>query len=547
MIRLVSRWLTRNAGLTARHDLDVTRGMRVAMGDGVHLLTDVYRPRGISTGPVVLIRSPYGRVAIGLEMAVPIATQGYHVVLQACRGTGGSEGTFVPQVNEQGDGLATLEWIRAQSWYDGVIFTYGASYLGYAQWAIARDAGPDVKGMAIQISASHFATMRYAGRSFLLELSLYWTLLMQRIRTFWGLLRFTVGEYAGRPSISAAQWRALPVATIDEAVLRRPVAWWREWLAHPSAEAEPWRATNMTQTLEDITRPITLVGGWFDIFIPLTLQDFAALHAAGRPVRITVGPWTHTDAEVKRHALEDALDGFARWSHGAAEHDEAPVKLFVMGDGWRRFRKWPPPDTVERPWYLTHDGALVDTAPEHDVPPTAWIYDPANPTPSVGGPKLEVRARPASVDNRALESRDDVLCFTSAPLEADLDVIGTPIAELWVTSNSPIADVFVRLCRVDESGVSRNICDHLERVPVDALGEPQAVRVVLWPTAQRFRRGDRLRIQVSGGAFPRWVRNPGTATPWPTSTELRPSEHVLHHSSAYPSQVLLPIHTAHER
>jgi hypothetical protein len=149
--------------------------------------------------------------------------------------------------------------------------------------------------------------------------------------------------------------------------------------------------------------------------------------------------------------------------------------------------------------------------------------------------------RPFSVDNRALESRRDVRCFTSAPLDGDLDVIGVPSADLYVSSSAPSADFFVRLCDVDEAGVSRNVCDGLQRVAIGAAGSPQPVRVELWPTAYRFSRGHRLRVQVSSGAFPRWARNLGTGEPLGSGTAMRVAEQSIHHSPACPSTVTLPV------
>ncbi|HET8659031.1 MAG TPA: CocE/NonD family hydrolase, partial [Micromonosporaceae bacterium] len=234
----------------------------------------------------------------------------------------------------------------------------------------------------------------------------------------------------------------------------------------------------------------------------------------------------------------------AHLNGGAGWLPEAPVRVQVGGDGgWRALPEWPPPGRTARPWYLTAGGGLAPAAPAPSTPDT-HRYDPADPTPSLGGPLLVAKLA-GPVDNAPVEARPDVLTYTSAELTADVEVVGPVEALVHVRSTLPYFDVFVRLCDVDLRGRSWNVCDGLTRVvpglpAADAEGV-QPVRVELWPTAYRFARGHRIRVQVSGGAHPRYARNPGTGEPLGTATELRAGQREVFHDPRHASAVLLPV------
>lgn len=541
MLDLVSRWIARSHGVKPEVGVDV-RKVRVPMPDGVELRADLYAPRGRERGPIVLLRTPYGRL-MGLGIGTPFATRGYFVLVQSCRGTAGSGGRFSPHRDEHDDGLATVAWLEDQPYFDGAIFTFGPSYLGYVQWAIARDAPPSVRAMAMKVTMADFSRNTYLGDSLQLQLPFGWAHLMVSTARPAGLLRYLWSRLTGRPVITPRQWRTLPLDQLDLATVGRRISFWRDWLQHASADDTWWRPTDFHQTIPEVDRPISMLAGWHDIFTPGSLTDFAALQAADKPARLTVGPWTHMAREGDDHAIHDALDWFAEHLGEPHEPRTAPVRLFVMGpDEWRDFDRWPPRDSTPTPFYL-HAGGRVSRERPEDGPPDTWIYDPDDPTPSIGGPGLT--SPTFSVDNAALEARDDVVCFTSDVLDEALEIIGPVSAQLHVTSTAASADYFVRLCDVDEAGVSRNVSDGLQRV--DGSVEPQLVTVEMWPTAYRFARGHRVRVQVSSGAFPRWARNLGTGAPIGTSSELRIAEQAVHHPPAAPSALLLPVYTARTR
>jgi putative CocE/NonD family hydrolase len=288
---------------------------------------------------------------------------------------------------------------------------------------------------------------------------------------------------------------------------------------------------------------MTMVGGWHDIVLDGQLADYAALRAAGHRPYLTIGPWTHTDPAGVGTALREALT----WFHAHVTGDRSrlrdqPVRLYVQGARqWRDYPDWPPPGGTTQDWHLHAGGRLSPDEPKPSAPDT-FTYDPADPTPHVGGPLLGPDAGPR--DNTALEARPDVLTYTSDQLARPVEVIGPVEARIQLRSGRPWTDVFVRLCTVDERGRSTNVCDGLARVtpgadlPADGVRE---VAVRLYPTAYRFERGQRIRIQVSSGAHPRFARNPGTGEPLGTATRLQPSVQEVFHDPDHPSAVTLTI------
>jgi uncharacterized protein len=538
---ILNRLMLKRLGVVPTHAVTTTRDLKVKMADGVELLTDVYFGDRGKAAPVIMIRSPYGkRASFAAGSAYPLATQGFNVVLQSCRGTFGSRGTFDPFHDEQRDGLATIEWIKQQPWCNGSIGTYGMSYLGFTQWAVSATAGPEVKAMAMQVTLSDFALMTYAGDSFYLETVLGWTNVVNKMKgSPLVLLRFALGQLLGLRSIPKHGWKTLPLTKLDESVVGHPVQFWQDWLEHDSPTDSWWTPMNHRRTIPEVKRPITHVAGWFDIFVSWQLQDFAALRKAGCEAQITVGPWAHIDLGVSATGMQEAIVWFNRHLRGKpSTSSRKPLKLYVIGaDDWREFDEWPPRECVVERWHLQPRFALhTHIAPASE--PDRYRYDPADPTPSVGGPSVE--GRRFSVDNAVLEKRSDVLTYTSEPLSQARDLIGEIAAELHVRSTGPSADFFVRICDVDERGVSRNICDGLQRVQMDPDGPVQCVRVALSPIAYRIEQGHRIRVQISSGAFPRWARNLGGTEHMGQATELRVVTQSIFHAPNHPSAVMLP-------
>ncbi|MEV1121197.1 CocE/NonD family hydrolase [Actinosynnema sp. NPDC049800] len=512
-------------------DLVVQRDLRTPMPDGVELLADRWAPRvGGESSPTALLRGPYGRRgAIGTALARPLAERGFQVLVQSARGTFGSGGAFDPMRHEREDGLATLAWLVEQPWFGGSIVLVGASYLGHVQWAVADSLPPQVKAMIPQVveSASTLEFLRADG--FSLEAPFAWAVAVAGQERRFARLRNVLQGRRTRRALTT-----LPLGRADVAATGRRSDYFQDVLAR-DADDERWVAMDHRRRVARTTVPVSSIAGWYDIFLPGQLRDFRVLREAGRPARLTVGPWTHMSQTDT--AIREALGFGLALARGEEPPERAPVRLYVTGEeAWRDFDSWPPHGYEPRRFHLRPGGGLGEQPPVESTP-DRYRYDPADPTPAVGGVRLVSDSGP--VDNTALEARPDVLTYTTEPLAEDVEVIGDVTAEVWFRSSLPHADVFVRLCDVDPRGRSVNVCDGL--VTLSGADATTRAEVTLWPTAHRFRRGHRVRVQVSSGAFPRYARNTGTGEPHATATRLLVAEQSVHHDPDHPSAIVLPV------
>jgi putative CocE/NonD family hydrolase len=527
--------------------VDVTRDVRVPMPDGVVLLGDHYRPvRSSGPLPVVLIRSPYGRAGIaGTVFAAPLARRGFQVFVQSVRGTFGSGGEFRPFQHEKADGLATLAWLREQPWCDGRVATAGASYLGHTQWAIAPYADPPLECVALNVTAARITAAFYEHGAPGLRNALNWSGLIGTQER--GILPGLVPNPAAIGRMKRAL-RKTPLQAADVDVAGAPVLFWRDFLGHSEPGDTFWASADHDGA--DLTRlpPVSMVTGWWDLFLPEQLRDYAAIRAAGVQASIVVGPWLHGEPGELRAATKQDAAWLDHILNGGPKLPGAPVRLFLQQAGsWLEFEEWPPPEIEPLSYYLRAQGTL-DREPEPGDPQPAWFtYDPADPTPTVGGPVLQPPGKQA--DNAPVEARTDVLTYTSAPLASDHDLIGPVSARIYVRAELEHADVFVRLCDVGTGGVSRNVVDGVRRLSPQTVpaadverGEDGvlAVDVELFPTAYRMLAGHRLRLQVSGGAFPRYARNFGTGEPFGAAETGQRCRFDVFADAQHPAVVVLP-------
>jgi putative CocE/NonD family hydrolase len=549
---VATRVLARALSLPPARDRDVTetRDVRVPMDDGVDLLADIYTPAASGPHPTVLVRSPYGRRGpFGLLLGRVFAERGYRTVVQSCRGTFGSGGVFEPNRNERADGLATIRWLEAQPWFDGRLAMNGPSYLGGVQWAVGDSAGPSLRALCTHVTYSDITRHWFAGGSFSLGDAIEWTTMVsEQERGRFRLVQTILGTRERRIDRVIDH---LPVQDLDQLVVGHRVPAWREIVEHPGASDLHWEPANHSARVGAVTAPVLQVGGWYDIFLPVQLADHRALVAAGRRPRLVIGPWTHTASKAFATQVTESV----RWldrnvldtAHDGGSEDGAPVRVFVMGAGvWRDLPTWPPPEARATPWYL-HRGGRLDPSEPGDEGADPYTYDPNDATPVIGGTLL--RRTGGRREQRRTEARADVVVFTGDVLDADLDVVGEVTADVRVSCDLEHFDVFVRLCDVDEKGRSFNVCDGLERVSPERHPRPPdgvwSVRVALWATAQRFRAGHRIRVQVSSGAHPRFARNLGTGEPLATATTTRVAHVSIHHDHARPSAIVLPVVAGH--
>lgn len=519
-----------------RHDAGWEPGLVVPAADGSPLLTDHYFPRTEGDFPTLLVRSPYGRGLPWSPMyGLLFAEQGFHVVLQSCRGTGGSGGAFDLWRNEAADGQATVAWLRGQPWFDGALGTVGPSYLGYVQWAFALDPPPELKAMVMQMGLHDPYALFHTHGALRLENALAvgvgMTYQHQGMAPF---LRAALRLRRRLRDVTTAQ----PLRGAYVPALGGELPWLDDVMTHPDAEDAYWHGASSAQAAERLDVPTSLITGWHDALADQTFEQYDRLRRAGCETALLVGPWTHTSA--LQQGWPEVFTESLSWLRAHLHADPSglrptAVRVHIGGENaWRDLEDWPPATAID-PWFPTAQGHLTQQPPADSAPLTSFRYDPADPKPSLGGPLLSRTAGPR--DNGTLEARDDVLTFTGPPLTEPLDIFSPVSARLRISTDTGHADVFTRLCDVDPQGRSVNICDGLGRIRT-AAHVPAQVTVPMSSTAHRFAVGHRLRWQISGGAHPRYARNPGTGQSPLDATTFTPVHITLHTDSA----LMLPMH-----
>ncbi|BAV42305.1 CocE/NonD family hydrolase [Mycobacterium ulcerans] len=495
----------------------------VPMRDGVHLVADHYCPTTSRPAGTVLVRGPYGRgFPFSLVFARLYAARGYHVVLQSVRGTFGSAGQFEPMVNEETDGADTVEWLRRQPWFTGRFATIGVSYLGFTQWALLQDPPPELAAAVITAGPHDLRSSVWGTGSFAINDFLGWSELVARqedpVRIRTGIRQLTAPRRVAR---AAAE---LPMGESARTLLGTGAPWFESWLEHTDHSDPFWDRMRSPDALDRVQVPVLLVGGWQDVFVQQTLQQYRHLRDRGVDVALTIGPWTHSQLLSKGLAVsaQETLDWLDTHLGGTAElRRPDAVRVYVTGEGWRHLSDWPP-KTTDHELYLHPTGRLSEIAPPDATTPATFRYDPTDPTPTIGGPLLSSKAGYRN-DSR-LASRNDVLTFTGSALTHDLWIHGHPVIELTHSSDNPNVDVFVRISEVDSNGRSRNVSDGYQR-----LGDaPETIRIELDPIAHRFKAGSRIRVLIAGSWFPRYARHLGTDEPTLTGRQVQPATHSVY-------------------
>ncbi|MEU6243543.1 CocE/NonD family hydrolase [Streptomyces sp. NPDC047024] len=519
-------------GLPApRHPVGYEPGIPVPAADGSPLLTDHYFPRAEGDFPTLLVRSPYGRGLPWSAMyGLLFAEQGFHVVVQSCRGTGGSGGTFDFWRNEPGDARAAVAWLRQQPWFNGVLGTVGPSYLGYTQWALALDPPPELKAMVLQVAlhdphagfhtdgALHLDNALSCGVGFTHQHRGVIPFVRATLR-----MKRHLNDIIGARPLRGAYRPALG-----------ELPWLDGLMTHPDPNDPYWDGASLAEAADNLRVPVSLISGWHDALADQTFEQYERLRRAGCETALLVGPWTHSSA-LQQGWPEVFAESLA-WLRAHLCDDRSalrPTEVRVhLGGAWRDLDGWPV-KTEAASWYPLSGARLtrqspVDDSPVDDSPVASFRYDPADPTPSVGGPLLSPGAGPR--DNRSLEARADVLTFTGPPLTEPLDILGPVTARLSISTDTGYADVFTRLCDVDPEGRSVNVCDGLGRARTTG-DTPARLTVPMSTTAHRFPAGHRVRWQISGGAHPRYAPSTGTGDLPADATTRVPARITLHADS----------------
>ncbi len=540
----------------------------VTMQDGTVLRADVYRPDGDGPWPVLVQRTPYNKRNLMFPLdTINAVKRGYIVVQQDTRGRFGSDGEWLPWAYEERDGYDTVEWAARLPGSNGKVGLFGASYTGNTQWTAAIAQPPHLAAIAPQVTWSDPEDgLFFRGGAIELGLNVFWSLLQSLTQLpkavppaelpsrMASLIRDTDN------SATETYWE-LPSGA-PPAIVRTglPDIGVRRALVDPDTANE----SRVAHRYDRVMVPSLNLGGWYDIFLQGTLDNYRAMRERGLPTRLIVGPWDHRSftgasagmtgqvnfglASIAPPGVTDITDAqlgwYDHWLRGAPKtgSHESGVKIFVMGiNEWRDEEDWPLARAEETPLYLHQGGGLSLTAPGEQSAETGYVYDPADPVPTRGGPLVMTgEFPPGPADQAAVEARPDVLVFTSEPLQEDLEVTGRVRARLFASTDGPSTDWVVRLCDVDEKGTSRNIVDGIIRVRTEP-GRIDEHDIDLWSTSIVFKAGHRLRVQVTSSNFPRWDRNPNTDEPAHEATELRAAQQTIHHDAQRPSHLILPV------
>jgi hypothetical protein len=509
------------------------RTFAVPMRDGVKLGTDVYLPSTNGAFPVLLTRTPYNK-ALGAGQGRDGARHGFATVIQDTRGRFSSEGANLPFDSDVEDGFDTVEWLLKQPWCNGRVGTFGGSAGAITQMLLASSGPSNVLSQHLTVGGpSLYFDVVYAG----------------------GVFRKALAE----------DWLRITRFSPDALKL---------WISHPTYDAY-WQARDLTSRYARVNAAAVHIGGYFDIFAQGTLDAFVGCQERGGPgargkQKLIMGPWTHgvfteqagellfPNAKRPPNNVRDQWRWFDATLRGVDNgiQREPAVTYYVMGDvsdpgapgnTWRTASQWPPVAATPTAFYLRADRTVSRTKPGA-AEPLGFTYDPANPVPTLGGPELTIPAGPK--DQRSIESRSDVLVFTSEPLAEPLEVTGRVRARLWAASDAPDTDCFVRLCDVYPDGRSFNICDgrlrarfreSFEREKLLQPGEVCQFDVDLWSTSIIFNQGHRLRVHVTSSSAPGFDPNPNTGEPFRHGTNTRLARNTLYCDGQRPSHLWLPV------
>lgn len=569
------------------------RNVAVPMRDGTVLYADVFRPAGEGRYPVLLQRTPYQKdspVVTGI-MGDPLrfAGNGYVVVIQDTRGRYNSEGEFCVFRDDVQDGYDTVEWCAEQQWSTGKVGMYGASYVGATQWLAAISRPPHLVTILPVVTPSDYHNgWTYQGGAFELGFNLSWTLLFFAPDT---ALRAITAEGQGAERLAAIvtaidalpeEFRRLPLK--DQPALDGVADYYADWLAHPD-EDDYWRAWKIEDHHDELDIPVFNIGGWYDIFLGGTIQNFtgmrehAATPEARRGQKLLIGPWFHgipwlanpvgqVDFGLASAGAAFDLEGmqirwFDHWLKGEETGilDEPPVRIFVMGaNEWRDEQEWPLARTQFTDYFfhsagransLDGDGSL-STTPPVDEPPDNYLYNPRDPVPTLGGGLCcsPSHTQGGAFDQRCIESRPDVLVYTTPALQDDLEVTGPVTVRLWASTSARDTDWTAKLVDVGPDGFARNLTDGILRARYrGSLTSPQLLEagqiyeyeIDLWATSNVFRAGHRVRVEISSSNFPRFDRNLNTGGTQADEATIETALQRVYHDTKRPSRVVLPV------
>lgn len=530
----------------------------VTMADGIRLATDIYLPQpATARRPAVLVRLPYdksGRYTFLPEIAARLTAHGFAVVVQDVRGKFRSEGDRIPFVNEAADGAATLDWITAQPWSNGIVGMMGDSYYGFTQWAAASTGHPALRAIVPRVTGSEFYQMFEPGSVPKIPLH------------EWIVHTFSVPGMLERPYAGLTDGVTryqIPQEAPHVADLLRDLG------NRSAGRSLITPALPTGKPAAHLAIPALHVGGWWDNLQRHQLADWAAAAASPAAAHqfLRMGATDHEDFllheddephfdhEVDDDALQPYLDRLmadpiAFLDHYLNERSGpwlAPrVRYEVANLGWYVSDRWTPADTTQVEFALSDAEAATGSAAGGRLAQGAvarpssstWKHDPTDPVPFLIASEWGQCAN--LPDEQRLHTRPDVATFSTEPFERAADIVGRVQMFLNVETSGPSGHIIVRLLDTYPDGRARVILEGASNITSPG-GEPKKVMVDLGDTAYRLRPGHSLRLAVSASCFPLYPVHPGTdADLWQPDNQASAS-YRIHTSPADPSVLRLPL------
>jgi putative CocE/NonD family hydrolase len=545
----------------------VDRDIMIPMRDGIRLAADRYRPRQDGRYPAIVIRTPYGKrnPVYGYDFFGRLfAAHGYTVIIQDVRGKHRSEGEFFPIAQEEADGIDTVRWTGVQPWCDGSVGMFGLSYYGSTEWLATPGAPESLKTVVPVFTSQDTYKIWLKNGVFNFDLTLTWheryDVREQRVLSLLDLHR---------------AFESLPLIAADDR-LGYPNPIYDRWIANPQP-GEFWRRMSVNDRPGQIRCSALMFAGWFDPFVDAMFEDYLRMRSRGgseaaRDSQLIVGPWTHTTESRFRSTdygtdarflgqVKSVMRWYDHWLKGEANgvEEEGPIRIFVMGTNqWRTEQEWPLARTRFQAFFLHGVGTappdsgrgLLSGEPPTEEQSDIFLYDPADPVPSRGQAGLFGDISYQPTDQREIESRSDVLTYTTPRLAEAVEVTGPVELVLYAASSAPDTDFTAKLTDVYPDGRSIQVTSGIVRARFrDSLTEPSLIepgsvhqyRIRLGPTSNVFQAGHRIRVQISSSDFPRLDRNLNTGGTIGQSAEIAVAVQSVYHDGQRPSHLVLPV------
>ena len=567
-----------------QYAVTVERNVKVKMRDGVTLRADIYRPSADGKFPVLLQRTPYNKDG-GVPFGMKAAARGYVVIFQDVRGRYSSEGDWYTFIHEPNDGYDTVEWAAALPYSDGRVGMFGGSYVGATQMLAAITHPPHLAGICPVVTASNYhENWTYQGGAFAQWFNEDWTSGLAQ-NTYDRLVEHQDDPVGGIWTLPLTKYPILNLEQRPDLASNASVApYFLDWLAHPSYD-DYWKAISIEEHYPDIKVPALHVAAWYDLFQAGSLRNYEGIRdhggsdAARKGQQLVVvigghaGPGPKVgDVDFGPNAKEPAdewelqyYDYLFKGVHNQFA-DGKPVKIFVMGaNEWREEDDWPLARAKSTKYFLHSggransgrgNGTLSTTTPGKETP-DQYVYDPANPVPTVGGPLCcePRRWEPGPRDQRGVEARDDVLVYSTPPMAEDTEVTGPVSLELYAKSSAVDTDFTAKLVDVWPNGFAQNLTEGIIRARYrDSREKPELMNpgqiyrftIDVWSTSNVFKKGHVLRLEVSSSNFPRFDRNLNTGeTRYVRTNEAGDrfvsATNVVLHDAEHPSVLILPV------